>query len=175
MRCIQGVYYCWAAVVVDWHGYRCFEVSNNAVWAEQVAWAAAEEFSRWSGFAAPVTISFFSSAVRTVGAQPYPFVDFPFMWSCNVLDGMLYCLAAAWALNFHCWQLPWLHATVHHFTGSFLLCSCTLLALLLYFVVVYKQQGVNSAHARLDLWPFNVAFCTVRNLMLVFLSVQGVR
>ena len=37
-------------------------------------------------------------------------------------------------------------------TGTFLLCSCTLLALLLYFVV-YIQQGVflNSAHARLDL------------------------
>ena len=160
--------------------------------------------SRWSGFAAPVIISF-SSAVRTIGAQAYLSVDF--MWSCNVLDGMPYCLLFGccmhrpWAL--HCWQLPWLYASVHHSTGSFLLSSCTLLALLLYFVVykrvfwILRMRSLTLFCVYIVLcfccciclpymgelqnewmnewiWPFNVA-STVRNLMPVLLSVHGVR
>ena len=66
------------------------EVGNNAVCA-----GGAEEFSRGIQQVIWVCSISFSSAMRTVGAQPYLFVDFPFMWSCNVLDGMPYCLAAA--------------------------------------------------------------------------------
>ena len=77
--------------------------------SEQVAWA--EEFSRWSGFAAPVTISF-SSAVRTVGAQPYLFCWFPFYvvmqctWWYATLFGCCVSLELSTADSFHgCMQL----------------------------------------------------------------------
>ena len=69
----------------------------------------------------------------------YLFVDFPFMWLCNVLDGMPHCLATAWALSsplpadsFHgCMQL----FIIPQVLFSFVLvhcwhCYCTLLLLL---------------------------------------------
>ena len=200
MRCLQGVYYCWAVVVVDWCGYRCwwmFEVGNNAVWA-----GGAEEFKQMIWLCSTCNYLLFFCCEDN-WCTSIPFCWFYVVMQCTWWYAILFgcCMHRPWAL--HCWQLPWLYASVHHSTGSFLLSSCTLLALLLYFVVykrvfwILRMRSLTLFCVYIVLcfccciclpymgelqnewmnewiWPFNVA-STVRNLMPVLLSVHGVR